>query len=226
MNTKIETGYCVYMHIFPNGKRYIGITGQKPKDRWRVNGNGYKPQQLMNRAIEKYGWDNIQHIIIAENLTVDDAGNLERNLIEQYQTIDPKFGYNQSIGGENSPVGVKRSEETRKKLSISHMGQTTSKGRHLSEEQKQHLRKINLGKKLSEETKKKISEKNKGIKPSELATQRAIEVCSKPVIQLSTNKIFPSATQASKETGEPLNTITNHCRNEVAKRRWAYMKKS
>ena len=33
-----EHKYAVYMHIFPNKKKYIGITGQKPKERWRVNG--------------------------------------------------------------------------------------------------------------------------------------------------------------------------------------------
>lgn len=224
MNAKIETRYCVYMHIFPNGKRYIGITGQKPKDRWRVNGHGYNPQRLMKRAIKKYGWDNIEHIIVAENLTAEDAGNLEKKLIEKYKTTNSAFGYNQSIGGENSPIGVKRSEETRKKLSISHMGQAHNKGYHLREEQRQHLRKINLGKKLSEETKKKISEKNKGTKPSELAIRKAIAACSKPVIQLSTGKIFSSATEASKQTGEPLNTITNHCRKEVRRRRWEYVK--
>ena len=40
-----EHKYAVYMHIFPNKKKYIGITGQKPKERWRVNGNGYKPRK-------------------------------------------------------------------------------------------------------------------------------------------------------------------------------------
>lgn len=33
--------YTVYMHICPNGKRYIGITGLYPKDRWK-NGANYK----------------------------------------------------------------------------------------------------------------------------------------------------------------------------------------
>ena len=33
--------YCVYVHIVPNGKMYIGITGQKAEYRWD-NGNGYK----------------------------------------------------------------------------------------------------------------------------------------------------------------------------------------
>ena len=32
--------YCVYKHIFPNNKVYIGVTCQKPEYRWR-NGKGY-----------------------------------------------------------------------------------------------------------------------------------------------------------------------------------------
>lgn len=27
-------GYSVYKHTFPNGKVYIGMTGQEPEKRW------------------------------------------------------------------------------------------------------------------------------------------------------------------------------------------------
>lgn len=219
-----ETTYTVYMHIFPNGKRYIGITGQKPKERWRINGNGYNPQKLMRRAIKKYGWENVKHLIVAEGLSAHDAGELEKKIIARYNTTDPDFGYNQSTGGKNSPIGVKRSDETRKKLSLSHMTQTHNKGYHLREEQRQHLREINLGKKIPEETRKKISEKNKGRKPTEHAIERLKEVCNKPCVCIATGVEYPSATIASKETGEPRNTITRHCRKEVRKPRWAFLK--
>lgn len=66
---KIEkNNYTVYVHITPNNKRYVGITSTKVEKRW-VNGNGYKSQKYFYRAIEKYGWDNIQHEIITENLS-------------------------------------------------------------------------------------------------------------------------------------------------------------
>ena len=39
------------MHIFPNGKRYIGITSRKPTERWH-NGKGYK-KQFVYKAIKK-----------------------------------------------------------------------------------------------------------------------------------------------------------------------------
>lgn len=90
--------YCVYEHLFPNGKRYIGITSTKPEVRWR-NGKGYETQTKIARAIEHYGWDNIQHNVIADNLTKDQAATLERYLIASLDTIDN--GYNVAIGGEN-----------------------------------------------------------------------------------------------------------------------------
>lgn len=37
--------YTVYKHTTPSGKVYIGITKQKPWQRWN-NGNGYKNNEL------------------------------------------------------------------------------------------------------------------------------------------------------------------------------------
>ena len=109
--------YKVYMHVTPNGKRYIGITKSSLKRRWG-NGTGYKTQ-LFNRAIEKYGWDNIKHVILYENLTEEEAKQKEIELIAKYNTADRKCGYNQTKGGDTrkSPT-----LETRLKLSKSLIG--------------------------------------------------------------------------------------------------------
>ena len=63
--------FCVYRHIFPNGKSYIGITSKKPNQRWE-NGKGYSKtgQNAIYNAIKKYGWDNIKHEILFDNLTL------------------------------------------------------------------------------------------------------------------------------------------------------------
>ena len=55
----MEQNYTVYMHICPNGKRYIGITKLKPQERWG-NGKSYKGCVLFNKAIQKYSWQNIK----------------------------------------------------------------------------------------------------------------------------------------------------------------------
>ena len=163
--------YTVYMHITPSGKKYIGITSTNVENRWS-NGRGYKTQ-IFGRAVEKYGWENIKHIIFASDLSKEAACNLEQLLIKIYNTQNPKFGYNISDGGDCSALGLKHSEETKRRIAESSKGRVVSeetrkklsvalKGRSLPEEQKQHLSKINLGKRLSQETKQKISKSGKG----------------------------------------------------------------
>ena len=62
------------MHIFPNGKKYIGITCKSPNERWE-GGTGYsaKTQPVMYNAIQKYGWENIEHKIFYQGLTYEKA---------------------------------------------------------------------------------------------------------------------------------------------------------
>lgn len=90
-----ENKYIVYKHVFPNGKSYIGITKREPEERWNY-GKGYKTQPKIYNAIKKYGWENIDHFIIAKNLYEKEAKELEENLIIADDTI--VNGYNQSFG--------------------------------------------------------------------------------------------------------------------------------
>ena len=94
----MENNYTVYMHISPSGKRYVGITSRKPKYRWN-NGKGYKEQVFYN-AIEKYGWENFEHIIIAKGLTEEEADWLETELIKELDLRNPDKGYNITEGGD------------------------------------------------------------------------------------------------------------------------------
>lgn len=116
--------YSVYELIFPNNKRYIGITSQNPEKRWK-RGSGYMGQ-MVYKPIKKYGWENIKHNILFADLTKDEACKEERKLIKVYQTTDFRYGYNLGEGGDcgccmskerhwtyNKP----RSLETRQKIS-------------------------------------------------------------------------------------------------------------
>lgn len=91
--------YIVYEHVSPSNKRYIGITCQTPEQRWR-NGNGYKQSTAFYHAIEKYGWNNFQHNILFKNLTAEEAAQKEKELIQEYMTLDKRYGYNILSGGE------------------------------------------------------------------------------------------------------------------------------
>lgn len=87
------------MHVSPSKKRYIGITSSPVVVRWK-RGHGYKRNHHFWRSIQKYGWDNFEHRILYENLTEQEACDIEKMLIRLYNTTDPSRGYNISTGGK------------------------------------------------------------------------------------------------------------------------------
>ncbi len=89
-----DRNYSVYMHLFPDDKVYIGLTKQDPKKRWD-NGFGYREQPVF-KAIQEFGWNNIEHYIIS-GLTQEEAQSKEKELIQIYDSINN--GYNVSTGG-------------------------------------------------------------------------------------------------------------------------------
>lgn len=91
--------YYVYKHTLPNDKVYIGITKQNPNRRWR-NGHGYQDSPLFFNAILKYGWINIQHEILKEGLSFEEANSLEKEYIKLYKSNNRDFGYNITSEGE------------------------------------------------------------------------------------------------------------------------------
>lgn len=133
------------MHISPSNKRYIGITKVKVENRW-ANGKGYRKQSYFYRAIEKYGWNNFEHIIIARGLTEDEAKWLEIELIREWDTTNRDKGYNLTLGGEGTNGWIP-SKETKQKMSENHWDCSGENN-------------PNFGKPRSEETKKKLREKN------------------------------------------------------------------
>ena len=92
-------GYSVYEHVFPDGKRYIGIS-KDPVKRWQSDGSGYRTNAPMYEAIKKYGWKRVKHRIIASGLTREQAREKERELIEEFDTINN--GFNTRTGGQVS----------------------------------------------------------------------------------------------------------------------------
>ena len=124
--------YLVYKHTTPSGKTYIGITNRTAEERWK-NGKGYLNNKHFMSAIEKYGWDNITHEIIACDLSAQDAWNMEQNLIAKYKSNIREYGYNHSVGGEHGFLGGHQSEQTKKKIS------EAGKGRKPSEKSYQRI---------------------------------------------------------------------------------------
>lgn len=164
VETLINDTYSIYVHINKiNGKMYIGQTVQTNlNNRW-VNGYGYKGCTRFYNAIQKYGWDNFEHIVLFDKLTLDMANVIEEELIKKFQTTNDKYGYNIKFGGTN----MRHLDETKNKISIAHIGlkhsvETKNKIRenHADFSGENHP---SFGKKLTKETREKISKSHHNV---------------------------------------------------------------
>lgn len=224
-----QNNYTVYIHINKiNGKIYVGLTCQKPTNRWGKNGQNYKNKYFKN-SIQKYGWDNFEHEIIASNLSENEAKNFEILLIEKLDTTNRLYGYNISKGGDtgnglsginhplynvhkfgkNSPhYGKKHSQINKDKMSEAHK-LLTGELNHF------------YGKHHSDETKEKISNKNKG---KHVGKEN---IMAKPVICLETGIIYDTIKLAADENNTYDSNIVSSCRmkrNKAGGMHWQYLK--
>lgn len=121
----------VYVHVNKvNGKKYFGITSRSLEKRFGSNRRNYTQKNKGTKtyfelAINKYGWNGFEHILLFENLNKFEACSLEKIFISFYKSNDRKHGYNMTGGGEGS-LGLHPSDETRRKISISGMRENLS----------------------------------------------------------------------------------------------------
>lgn len=108
-----------------NNKVYIGQTNNYKK-RWRNNGQEYKPKNKNYsrfwNAIQKYGWNNFEHIILKKCSNRDEANYWEIYYIKFFNSQNEEYGYNISEGGNGSTnyfanLTQEEQELLRKKLS-------------------------------------------------------------------------------------------------------------
>ncbi len=104
--------YCIYKHTLPNQKVYIGQTCDV-KRRWRES--NYVGNCLFYRAIKKYGWNNIAHEILEDQLTLEQANEREKYYIALYNSTDSNYGYNLRAGGEGGGMIVNKTEQFKKR---------------------------------------------------------------------------------------------------------------
>lgn len=222
--------YKVYKHTFPNGKVYIGITRQKIELRWK-NGLGYFGQYVY-KAINKYGWENVKHEVLFENLTKEEAEQKEIELIAFYKSNQSQFGYNIANGGNCSETV---SVETRAKISKATKGKTGHKW--TLEERQEHSKRFR-NRAFTEDWKKKISESKKGSKNamfgkshSEEQKRKIAESVmknskKKKVYCHQTDTIYISLSECGRKLGVPNNKISQVCkgkRKSVYKYTFAYV---
>lgn len=186
IDKEVNPRFEVYIHLFPNGKRYVGITCQGVFNRWN-HGRGYSG--YVRKAIDKYGWENIRHFVLKKSFTEEQAKQKEKQLIAKYQSNTPKFGYNQTEGGDGT-VGFKQPQYVKDAVAKS------NSERVWSEESKKRSSEAKLGKPFTEEHKRKIGKSRKG-KPGCKHTDEFKEMVSnmfkgKPFTQEHRDKISAS----------------------------------
>ena len=233
MSNSEERKWKVYMHVVPKelsgysyDKYYIGITQQRLTKRWQ-HGEGYTHCVLFYKAIKKYGWDNIKHEVIADNLSEQEAKEMEIDLINKYKSNDKVHGYNITIGGDGW-AGIKMSEEQKQILREKAIERCSdpnfihpNKGKPMSEEQKQLLSKLALerysdsanhpcyGRKLTDEQKMKLKGKRKSISGSKNCRSRKV---SQYTLDGEYLRTFNTIKEAQKFVGAKSYTgIVNAC---------------
>lgn len=232
----LEKTWCVYKHTNKtNGKVYIGITSKKPEQRWE-GGIGYRHNEHMTNAIQKYGWDGFSHEVLLVGLSEDEALDMERKLISEYQSADRRYGYNIEAGG------VKRgaySPETLEKMRQRMLGdKNPNYGKHLSDETRRKLSECNRGERHpkwgthhSEETRKKIGDKSRGERhylygghPTDATIEkmRRNSPKCKQVLCVETGVVYRSVREASRATNINVSGICLSIKGERVKTAGGY----
>lgn len=209
--------YSVYCHTNKiNNKKYIGITSQKPQNRWQ-NGNGYKNNEHFFRAIQKYGWHNFLHEILYVDLSQEEAEKIEIKLIREWETVKNDKGYNIEFGGNVQKIiprttrdkiskalkGRKCSEQTKIKISKANKGKSNpNKGKKMSKELVEKNRLSHLG--------QKAWNKNRPWTDEEKA-----KCNGKAVVCVETKVVYKTAHEASRITGIDFSSICKCRRHEV-----------
>ncbi len=168
--------YIIYCHTNRvNAKRYVGWaivkTGQTPHDamirRWNEHCRSRR-SDLFPRAIRKHGETTWDHEVIEIMTTLKSTKHAEKLWIAERKTYALDLdghGYNMTRGGDGCPwpKGLKKSSETRRKISESLKGKPPSnKGKKASETARRNLSIAHKGRVTSVETRRKQSEALKG----------------------------------------------------------------
>ena len=235
----MKSDYCVYCHTVPSGRRYVGISCD-PVKRWR-NGRGYEKNYLFYRAIEKYGWENIEHSILYDGLTLNEAKAIEKKLIAEWNLTDAEYGLNLSGGGDgiladssrelmsksrignHNSVGRVIPSEVRSKISESlknyYRNNTNAmKGKHHTEETKQKLR----NRVVSEGTRAKMRKHHANVSGGANPSARAVEQYTLDGEYLQR---YEYATEACNKYGLDLSSLIKCCRGKAKScggYRWQY----
>jgi len=123
---------------------------------------------VLYQAFCKYGIENfsIRPLVVVGSKWETDR--YEIGLIKAFNLRNSEKGYNLTDGGDGT-IGVHPNEETRKKISKSHLGIKPS------EETRKRLSEVHKGKRLSEQSQLRANESRRGLKRSDETKRKQSE---------------------------------------------------
>lgn len=213
---EIDKEYLVYLHINKiNNKKYVGITSRTPAERWGKNGSKYSTSPKFYAAINKYGWNNFEHKILETKLSKEEACLKEQYYIQKFNSLSPN-GYNLTTGGEITEV----SDEARKKISKSMMGNKNGLGHKCSEETRKKISDAQKGKTFTEEHKRHISEAKKGKSTSSCSEEKRQHIIAskkdkKAVYCIETDTVYESIQECARQLGLRATLICKVCKGKA-----------
>ena len=157
----------IYKLTAPNGKSYVGQTGNLQHRFLQYKGMWCKDQPKLYNSLKKYKWDNFTKEIL-ECIPDEFADEYERMYIKLFECCET--GLNLDSGGCANKI---MSDSSKLKMSLAHKGtpctaetrlklSIVQKGRKLTNEHKLKISYTKKGHKHTDETKLKLSLANKG----------------------------------------------------------------
>lgn len=143
--------YEVYLvRNIVNGKVYVGYTAKTSLERWKDHVWSKNKPDHFHFAINKHGSNSFAVELLQKLDTRSAAKEAEQSYIQQYNSYNPTYGYNSTLGGEGGEIPT---EETRQKIGLAsslrtHSEETKKKMRDSHSGEKNHF----FGKKHSDET--------------------------------------------------------------------------
>ena len=107
--------WTIYVHTSPEGKSYVGRTTSSLKQRCGLKGQKYRQNEMFWNDIQRFGWENFKHKILANCETVEESMRLEIKYISEYDSTNPDKGYNKSVGGHPCNKGYTDEDRIRLK---------------------------------------------------------------------------------------------------------------
>lgn len=206
----------IYKITSPSGGIYIGQSVDVIRRKYGYSGKAGIGQVRIHNSIMKYGWE--AHIFeVIHECSESELNYWEKYYIKYFDCFNTEHGMNLTEGGRDSKMmtqtkikisnalkGIKRSDFTKEKISIT-----------------RKIKKIGVGKIPSNETRLKLSDAIKGIKRSE-TTKLRMKICKTGLIHTEETKLKITMNKSGtykiyRPNGELFHKIHGNIKKELKK---------